>query len=507
MNVDNFWLLMDNPTNLMTISALLEFDDVLSYDDLCDTLINRLLCIDRFRKRVEKTSGVGLSVWQTDDTFTIHSHVHRIALPKPGNKKVLQEIIGDLIATPLDRSKPLWQIHLIENYNGGSALFGRFHQCIADGMALIRVFLSITDDKPNMNILNKKDYPKFISPKSIFTPKKNPITHFFQKTTTIFQEVKKEAITTLANPFHMVEIARTNVSLTIDYALALGKLAIMRPDPKTSLKGDLSVRKHLSWTDPIPLMSIKNIAWHLRVKLNDVLFGIVTGGLRRYLRKRNDRVKEIEVRVAIPVDIRRPWEKYELGNKQSIIFFSLPIHIEDPVARVREINQRMQEIKESPDAIIGFNALNTLGISLSNIAHKGASFISTKSTAVLNNVPGPTQPIYLAGKQLRNMMFWVPRIGSIGHNISIVSYNGNVTIGLTTDSCIIPDPSFLLDSFMIELSIYLKMIQSETFQKETLPHADIRNDNDNDKSMNHNYIFYSSLADTRMQDEQPEDIE
>ena len=153
-NSDNFWLCMDEPTNLMVITAFMEFDAPLDYKRLYATIESRLASFPRFQKRIVKpVSGIGVPSWETDPNYDLRSHLQRVALPPPGDKNDLQEMIASLMVTPLDSTRPLWQVHLIENYGSGCVLFFRIHHCIGDGIALIHVLLSAADTDPNAPIL------------------------------------------------------------------------------------------------------------------------------------------------------------------------------------------------------------------------------------------------------------------------------------------------------------------------------------------------------------------
>lgn len=148
-NADNFWLHMDHPTNLMVITGIMEFKETLDYDQASSILENRLCAFDRFKQRVVMPiSGVGAASWEFDPFFDIRSHFHRVALPGDGGKQELERMVSDLMTIPMDRSKPLWSCHLIENYNKGCALFFRLHHCIADGISLVYVMLSTADKEP-----------------------------------------------------------------------------------------------------------------------------------------------------------------------------------------------------------------------------------------------------------------------------------------------------------------------------------------------------------------------
>jgi len=149
-DADRFWLSMDHRTYLMTIVGLMEFEVPVNFERLQATIEICLLGrFDRFRQRVVRpASGLGTFVWALDRTFDIRAHLHRVALPDPGGKTELQEMIGALAATPLDMDKPPWQIHLIQNYYGGCVALFRVHHCLADGISLIHVLLSLADNSP-----------------------------------------------------------------------------------------------------------------------------------------------------------------------------------------------------------------------------------------------------------------------------------------------------------------------------------------------------------------------
>jgi diacylglycerol O-acyltransferase len=149
-NADNFWLSMDQPTNLMVITGFMEFKKPLDFNRLYATIDSRLASFPRFqRKIVQPKSGLGVPNWEADKHFDLRSHLQRIALPAPGDKTELQAMIANLTVAPLDPHKPLWQVHLIENYADGCVLFFRIHHCITDGIAGIYLLLSMADQDPD----------------------------------------------------------------------------------------------------------------------------------------------------------------------------------------------------------------------------------------------------------------------------------------------------------------------------------------------------------------------
>jgi len=471
--VDNFWLCMDDPTNLMMISGFMEFDEPLEIERLRATLEHRLLCFKRFRQRVVRPmSGVGVPNWEVDPHFDIRSHLQRVALPEPGDKKTLKEILGNLMTTPLDDTKPLWQAHLVENYYGGCVVFFRIHHCIADGIALIYVLLSMTDTEPHApwpeGERKKKREERGLA---ALLPFKNMIDNVrgaVDSSQKMGKRIMREMLDAVSNPVHMIEMARLGAGLAVDAASVLAKLSLMPPHPHNSFRGNLGIRKCAAWTDPMPLGNIKNVGRAVEATLNDVLIATITGALRRYLATRNDKVNELDLQVTVPVNIRKPGTEFELGNKFSLVWLALPVHIEDPILRLREVKRRMDRLKHSPDAFVVFSVLNALGMSPPKIAARAAQLFANKSTGVLTNVPGPRQPLYYSGERIKNMMFWVPRAGRVGLGISIFSYNGKVSVGLASDERLVPDPEAILEGFEDDFNQLLDLINSGKLNEEPL---------------------------------------
>ncbi|MBC2714279.1 MAG: wax ester/triacylglycerol synthase family O-acyltransferase [Desulfobacteraceae bacterium] len=473
-SIDNFWLHMDHPTNLMVITAFLQFDEPLDFDRLVETIKNRLLCYDRFKKRVVRPiSGVGNAVWELDPKFDIRSHLHRIALPSPGNKEALQELISDLTATPLDPTKPPWQAHYIENYEGGgSVLFIRIHHCIGDGISLIRVLLSTADLEPNAmwtdtvdELKGEKEDSNFFSP---FEKTFKKINRAKKRAFKVSDFISKEIEASIANPSHIIKRAKLVGKYAVDATAVISKILIMPADKKTVFKGELGIRKSVAFSNPLPVPDIKVIGKYFNATINDILVSMVTGALRRYLQQSNNLVGDLDIRVAMPINIRPLEDEITLGNQFSLILVSLPVHIDDPVLRIREVQRRLNDLKEAPDAAIAYVLLNALGISSAKLAKTAATMFANKTTGVFSNVPGPRQPLFFAGKEIKNIMFWVPRIGGLGLGISIISYNGKVSLGIATDTGLVQDPKTILDNFENEYRMLLGMYRAGQIEKDPL---------------------------------------
>ncbi|MBF0119927.1 MAG: wax ester/triacylglycerol synthase family O-acyltransferase [Desulfobacterales bacterium] len=460
--IDNFWLNMDQPDNLMMITFVLEFDEVLDFGRLSDTIEERWCSFNRFRETVKRTA-FGPPIWNMDINFDIRSHLHRIALPEPGDKATLQEMISDLTSVPLDPTKPLWQVYLIENFGKGCVLFWKIHHCIADGMALTHALLGTTDKDPDGL---------------------HPAIKFEKKGE---KKIEKKAGISSFSLQKLKDIGKNITSV----ATVIGKKVFLKPDSQTVLKGKIGIRKCVAWSEPLSLKELKSVCKDAEVTLNDMLVTALTGSLREYLKKRKNNVLDINLRVMMPVNIRKPGLESELGNKFGIVSLDLPVNIEDRILRLKEVKRRNDDIKGSPEAFLSFHALSAVGIASNNIIKKAANFFANKGSAVLSNVPGPRESIYLAGKKIKNMMFWVPRTGNVGMGISILSYDGKVTLGLATDESLVSDPETILECFGEELKSMVQVLKNQIqYVKEESDKNSISFFN----SINENIIKVSKLS-------------
>jgi len=431
-SVDSAWLGMEDPTNLMMVTGVLALDGKVDPKRLRTLLDKRLAPFGRFHQRVVRPrTRANLPHWQDDAGFDIDNHVSHVALPAPGGDKKLRQLVSELMSTPLDMTKPLWQVHLIDGHERGSVVLARIHHSIADGIALVRVMLSLTDSTPNPKPTRKRaDHANDTGPLD-WLPKA------IGRSVSAGQEL-------LDNPGRLADIARLGAA----GAYRLGRMVMLRPDPATIFKGELGRRKRAAWSSkPLPLDDFKAIGKAFGATVNDVLVGTATGALRRYLEKRGAKTAGLQIRASVPVNLRPLDEAHRLGNAFGLVFLTLPIGIADPVERLRAIKQEMDELKRSPEALVAFAVLNVMGLTPVEVERLGLRFFGTKATAVLTNVPGPREPLYLAGQKLGQVMFWVPQSGHLGLGISILSYAGGVMLGVATDEGLVPDPEKVVAEF------------------------------------------------------------
>jgi WS/DGAT/MGAT family acyltransferase len=213
------------------------------------------------------------------------------------------------------------------------------------------------------------------------------------------------------------------------------------------------------WSAPIPLHEVKAISRATRTTVNDVLLTAVTGALRRYLERRGQPTDGVSIRALVPVNLRPPDDPIALGNRFGLVFVDLPVGIVDPSERLQAFNQQMIAIKNSPEAAVTLGILNAIGMVPIGLEQRVVELFGSKVTAVMTNLPGPQEPLYLAGKQLRHLMFWVPQSGQVGLGVSIHSYAGEVSIGIATDTGLVPDPEAIVAAFQAEFDDLAGMVR------------------------------------------------
>lgn len=451
-SVDHSWLRMDSPTNLMTITGVLFFDAPLDRERLRKVIEARFLPIRRFRQQVERRR-MGKPHWVDDPSFDLDAHLESVTLPAPADENALQELVGRLMAEPLDPDRPQWGFWLIDDYQEGSALVVRLHHAIGDGIALMLVLLALTD-------LEAEAHPSGESANGgnplaeIFRPGGGVDEAALEHARRIMPEAMKIVVRPHGKGGGKGSGKRGPARLLARAAADLTRLTFRSSDPKTAFKGRLGVPKSVSWSAPVPLEDVKSIRSSLGGTVNDVLLSAMTGGLRSYLLARGEPGRDF--RAVVPVSLRPLHKLSQLGNHFGLVFLSLPVGIADPVARMAELKRRMDSLKGSLEAGVVLGLLNAVGHAPRLVHRLLLKIFGTKATAVMTSVPGPRQPLYLAGQEIRDMLYWVPQSGGLGMGVSICSYRGRVRLGVATDSGLVPDPGAIVRGFHDELDTMLE---------------------------------------------------
>jgi len=218
-------------------------------------------------------------------------------------------------------------------------------------------------------------------------------------------------------------------------------------DPSTVLKGRLGVSKRVAWAEPLDLADVKAVSRAYRCTVNDVLMASAAGALRSYLLDRGESIDGVTLRATVPVNLRPLKHAKKLGNHFGLVFLELPVGEDNPVRRLERVAAHMYELKSSRQAIVSFGLLAAMGLAPASVQSMALDLFSRKATAVATNVPGPQQPLFMAGVEVRELMFWVPQTGSIGLGLSILSYNGRVHFGVIGDGKRVKDPDAIVQRF------------------------------------------------------------
>ena len=441
--IDAAWLRMDRPTNLAIITSVMWFARPPDWEAVEELLRERLL--DRFprfsQRAVEPRVRIGMPRWEEDPRFDLKRHVHRHRLPAPGDQAALETFVGKLQSTPLDRDKPLWSAHLVDGYGDGAAIVWRIHHCIVDGISLGRVLLSLSDHAPEVGIA--PEAKQHTSPRPAGASYAAPAMLAARKLATAIARETRYAVT------HPGGILRGRIAGVDTRSVA--KIARTGRDTPTVLKGPLSVPQRTSWVTPVSLQDVKQIGRPTGATVNYVALAALACALRDYLTARGSLVEEI--RAYMPFNLRPPEEPIprELGNLFGLVFLTLPLGVADRRERLACVQRRMTEIKRSHEGRVAFDGLRAMGTSPFGSERLSIDFFSAKATVVVSNMPGPDQPIRLAGVTVKGMLIMAPRTGSVGLGVTIFSYNGRVSFGVNADAGLVPDPDELMGGIVAEL--------------------------------------------------------
>ncbi len=438
--VDQAWLHMEKPTNLMMITGVMMFETQVDINKLKKVIKERFLAYPRFRQKVSvSTTG---TFWQDDADFDLDWHVRPTALPGKADKQALERFVSLLASTPLDQTKPLWQFHLVDKYDGGSALVMRIHHCYADGIALVQVLLSMTDSEIKLSKDKSLTKTWLKNDGTAVNARMGSINRYMK----MGENLLGKGMDIYRDPSIASVIAKEGAEIAREFVFALS----LSDDPETVLRGRLGVRKRVAWAPALPLDDVKAISRAFGATVNDVLMASMAGALRSYMIDRGENVDGLNIRATVPVNLRPLEHAKKLGNHFGLVFLDLPIGEVHPVIRLIRVAESMTQLKQSRQAIVAYGLLATIGMLPPAVQQLALELFSRKATTVATNVPGPPMPLYMAGAKISEQMFWVPQTGSIGLGVSILSYNGNVHFGLIADAKLIPDPDAVIQRFIPE---------------------------------------------------------
>jgi len=449
--VDRAWLLMDRPTNPMMIVGLIVLRGVLRHATLRRIVAERFLGFERFRC-VPVNDALGAR-WEPAAQFALDDHVLRTALPAPAGKRELQLLAGDLASTPLNAGRPLWTFHLVEQYQGGSALIVRIHHCYADGIALLHVLQRLADTQPGTAA-----HPAPAPGTAAEPAGAGLVPGFLAQSLRAGADLLGKGLHYALHPLETPALARDAAGIAGEVA----RIGVLLPDdPPTRLKRELSGARRVAWAEPLALEEVRTIGHLLGCTVNDVLVATLAGALGRHLDAAGEDTAGLTIRATVPVNLR-PDERaqLELGNRFGLVFVDLPVGIRHPLERLYAVHAAMQTLKTSPQALVTLGLLTLVGYLPVALEERAIALFSAKASLVASSLRGPEQPLHLAGVPISQLLFWVPQAGSIGVGVSMFSYCGRVQFGVIADRQLIATPDSLVGLMQAEFDrlVYLVLL-------------------------------------------------
>ena len=439
---DSAWLHLERPSNLMMVSALILLDRDPDHQRMEFIVRERLLAYHRFRSlAVEPELGVGLPRWEEDPDFQLDRHLVYESLPGAGMAEVLERVSA-LMSQSLPRSKPLWELRVLEGLKDGAAVLARLHHSIADGIALMKVLLQVAEPFEQDVQLATFEASKQISVNAPASPELGA-PELWSKTRHAAHRVLQHGHDLLFHP----SLARELVGRGKQATRSLQRILLLPPDSENALRGGLGVRKLAAVSEPLDLAELKSAAHRLGCTVNDLLMASLAGGLGRCLGRLQKVPAELGLRAVVPVDLRQP-EEHELGNRFGMVFLELPAGDPDPVMRVRKVRQRMTELKDSAEALVTFELLGAVGLLPAPVEQGIIEWFGNKATVVVTSLRGPESSLFIGAARMTGLMYWVPQSGHLGLGVSMLSYAGQLRVGVASDAGLLDRPDLLVEDFL-----------------------------------------------------------
>ncbi len=430
--LDATFLYLETPNLHMHVSMAAIFDPSTvpggySFDKLRDLVSSRLELAPIFRRRlVEVPFRLSHPYWVDDPTFDIDYHIRRGALPAPGGVEELAQFVGDVCSRQLDRSKPLWEMYIVEGLRGDQiGLVTKIHHCTIDGVSGAELLSQLFD----------------LEPKPAATPRPETPVVADDHLPSDLQLLAQSIGTRMIRPFGMTKLAWNTTRALLDVrrvrARATGRAALPLTTPRTSLNASITPHRRVAFSS-ISLEDAKRIKRAAHTTLNDVVLAVCTGALRRYLLD-GDELPDGPLVATVPVSTAPKAGNRRGANKVSAMFVGLPCQMEDPVERLQAIREGTKGAKQEHNALGADVLLNWTEHATPNVFSAAARAYTRLKLAdrhrpihslVISNVPGPDFPLYLAGAELVAGFPLGPVMDGAGLNITVMSYRGVLNWGL-----------------------------------------------------------------------------
>lgn len=440
--LDAMFLHQDSPTvprQVASLAILKPGDHPLTYDRLIHVINERIDLVPRYRQVPRSVPGAfGTPVWLDDENFDISLHVRRSALPRPGSTDALHELVGRLIARRLDLDRPLWELYLIEGLDGGRvALLFKAHQALVDGSETVDLAQVLLEETAH-----ERDIPY-----EEWIPRSEP------------NAVELLADSIGRNVRHPGEALRIT-------ELNLGRLARRLPiigadaqGPHSVLSTELSRHRRFA-SLAVDLDAFRRIREEHGGTVNDVILACIAGGIRGWMLTRAEPVTaKTSFRAMVPMSVvAEDGLPTSLGSKVRGHLLSLPVGESNPVVRLHQVSYALKDHRETGSAVAANKLASLPGFATSTFHAVGARVADAEAgrghQIVITNVPGPQDPLYLAGEAVAEVYPCIPLSGKRAVAIGVTSYHGKVFFGIVADREAVPDVDILaqcIDDALVEL--------------------------------------------------------
>ena len=417
----------------MAIASIAVFEGpALSHKEVLGLVAERLALMPRYRQKLREVPfRLERPVWVDDPDFDLGYHIRRASLPEPGGDRQLAELMARVMSDRLDRDHPLWEYWVVEGLERDRwALISKVHHCMIDGIGGADMYRLLLE----------------LSPEPGQPPGEPPAGQQLS----VVELITQAAAEMIRIP---VRDARALGEAVADPRRAIAKAAgvaraIRRFSPslwpavRSSLSGNIGQQRRYAWARA-SLADIKTIRREFGGTVNDVVLAAISSGFRALLLSRGEQPEPHEVPSLVPVSVRAPGDNGSFGNQVSATVADLPVHVPDPVERLAAIRTELDSLKASNEAILGQSLVALGHYSLypvtSWLVRLAFRLPQREIVTVTTNVPGPRQPLYWRGRRLEEIIPYVPIASTVRVGISIFSYDGNVTFGITGDYAANPD--------------------------------------------------------------------
>jgi WS/DGAT/MGAT family acyltransferase len=445
--VDASFLTNETSSSHMHVGAVLIFEGPPPrYVDLVEHVRGRLRQVPRFRQRlVVPPLEAGRPLWADDVNFNLTYHIRHTGLPEPGGEEELKRLAARVFSQQLDRSKPLWELWLVQNLERDRfAILTKTHHAMVDGISGVDIGTVLFDLEP---------VPKPAEYSDDWSPQPQPST--VDLVTRAASDLAEAPVKLAERAVEAVRNPETTARRIAEALEGVGEVvgAFADPAPDVPLNQEIGPHRRFVWARS-ELATFKMIKDSLGGTVNDVVLAVVTGALRDWLHGRGIRTEGLELRALVPVSIRTEDERGNLGNKIAVMRGPLPVYLEDPVRRLRVVTEEMQGLKRSKQAlgaemISRFNdfAPPTLLAQASRV-----NFSTRLFNLIVTNVPGPQLPLYVLGREMEEVIpvAFLPQNHALA--IAIMSYNGRIDFGLLADYDAVDDVDQIADGITKSLA-------------------------------------------------------